>query len=922
MELGGAARVLLVDDQPKNLLALEAILGGMGLDLVRARSGDEALRHVLDGDFAVILMDVQMPDMDGFETAELIRHRDRSSHTPIIFMTALQHTERQVFQGYALGAVDFLSKPIVPTVLRSKVAVFVELHQKTDQVRRQAGELVETQRREHDRELAEERQRWEVERLRAEAAREREAAEELARKAKELARTVAELVHAEEQLRTRAAQQAIVAELGQRALAGTTLDELLDRAVVAVSRNLDVEYGRVMELDPDGATSRFRAGVGWSDGAVDDAAAEEGAGSLAGFTLQSGEPVVVEDLRDEDRFGVDRMLRDHGVIGGLSVAIPGRDRPYGTLGAFSARERTYSQDDIHFVQAVANVLAAAIQRRRDEEELAAVRDELAARLADMTRLHALVARLSNSLELTDVLEEVLAAVTAIQGTDRGVLMLRDPERDAMTTAASVGFTAEELADDGAGPPGPAVTAVIGGGVVVEGAESDPVLAPHLPAARRAGYLAVCITPLLTSGGEPVGTIATYFPRPQRPTEGEARLVELYARQAAESIDNARLYRAIREADRQKGEFLAMLAHELRNPLAPLLHALHMLGSGVGAGPECGPIRDVAERQARHLARLVDDLLDVSRISTGKIELRTGPVDLREAVARAAETARPLVESRRHKLTLSLPEGPLPLVADEARIEQVLANLLNNAAKYTEPGGRIWIEARRDGDDAVVRVRDTGVGIAPELLPRVFDLFAQAERSLDRSQGGLGIGLTLVRRLVELHGGSIVADSPGVGLGSEFVVRLPIRAADPETSAPDEDRPGAVADAADAPPPLHVLVVDDNADAARLLARLLEVNGHHAEVAYDGPTALERAQARPPDVVLLDIGLPGMDGYEVARKLRASVGLDRALLVALTGYGQEEDRRRSREAGMDVHLTKPVDPRTLKELLARPRPVGS
>jgi signal transduction histidine kinase/DNA-binding response OmpR family regulator len=911
--------VLIVDDQASNLLALEAILGDSGLNLVRARSGRDALIRVLDEDFAVILMDVQMPDMDGFEAAELIRGRDRSKHTPIIFLTAFHSNDEQVERGYALGAVDFLAKPIVPTVLRSKVSVFVELFQKTEQVRRQADQLFENQRQEHRRELSEERQRWEVERLREEAAREKKAAEELSRRAEELTLSIAERVRAEEQLRARAAQQAVVAELGRRALAGAELTSLLEEAVAAVVCHLGVEFGVITELDPAGEKLTVRAGVGWWEGSTVEAAELAVESSLSGYTLRTGSAVVVEDLRDERRFVASPLLRDHGVIGGISVVIQGRERPFGTLSVFSDRPRAYAQDDVHYLQSVANVLAAAIQRRRDDEELAAVRDELASQLADMTRLHALGARLSNSLELPAVLEEVLAAVTGLQGTDRGVLMLYDRERGAMRTAAAVGFSADQLDAVEQATPGlranGSVTAVISGSIIVEDVESDPVLAPHLSAALRAGCHAVCSTPLLTCGGELIGSIATYFPRPHRPSDRETRLVELYARQAAEFIDNARLYREIRESDRQKGVFLAMLAHELRNPLAPILNALHVLRTP-DADPEAtAQARDIAERQVRHLARLVDDLLDVSRINTDKVELRRGPIDLREAVARAVEAARPLIEARGHELSVSVPDGPLRLTADEDRLEQILSNLLNNAAKYTEPGGRIALEVAREGDDAVVRVRDTGIGIAPELLPRVFDLFTQADRSLDRSQGGLGIGLTLVRRLVEMHGGSVSVSSAGVGRGSEFVVRLPLAAGD-EAALPTDD--GRVDEPADERPK-RVLVVDDNVDAARILSRLLTAGGHHVDVAHDGQAALEIARERPPDVVLLDIGLPGMDGYEVARRMRAMGDLDRTLLVALTGYGQEEDRRRSRESGFDQHLTKPVDPLAIKQLIARRRP---
>jgi signal transduction histidine kinase/DNA-binding response OmpR family regulator len=928
MEPDGTVKILLVDDQPHNLTALEATLSGPDRALVRARSGEDALRRVLDDDFAVILMDVQMPGMDGFEAAALIRERDRSKHTPIIFLTAFDSSDVQVFKGYSLGAVDFLAKPIIPAVLRSKVAVFVELFQKTEQVRRQADLLVRTQRKEHERELAEQRRRWELERLREEAAREKHAAEVMAAKAEELARTVAQKERAEEQLRNRARQQAGVAELGRRALEGAGLDELFGQAVALVAEDLGVEFARVLELSANGHRLAARSGYGWGEGQPIPAPDGVDPDTFEGRVLGSSEPVVVEDLASEVRFAPALALRRFGVVSALSVAIHGPEGPFGTLGAFSARRRTFAHDDVHFLQSAANVLATAIQRKRVEGELAQTRDELAVQLADMTRLHALGARLSNSLELSTVLEEVLAAVTSLQGSDRGVLMLHDRERDRMTTAASVGFTPEQL--EGAGPPLPRTddadefTAIIGGSIIVEDIRSDPVFAPHLAEALRAGYRALSATPLLSRSGGLIGTIATYFDRPHRPTERESRLVELYARQAAESIDNARLYREIRDADRRKGEFLAMLSHELRNPLAPILNALHYLRSPDSDADDVEQAREIAERQVRHLTRLVDDLLDVSRISSGKIQLRKETMDLHASVARAAEIARPLIDARRHELRIVLPPDPVRLVADSARVEQVLANLLNNAAKYTEPGGHIDLSAERIDKDVVVRVRDDGIGISPELLPRVFELFTQDERALDRSHGGLGIGLTLVKNLVELHGGSVSVSSEGPGRGSEFVVRLPLGSPSANGDAP---RPQAAPEAPeehDVPRSRRVLVVDDNLDGAGMLARLLKGWGHEVALTHDGPSALDVAPDFHPDVVLLDIGLPGMDGYEVARRLREIEPAERATLIALTGYGQGEDRRRSEEAGFHHHLVKPVDPQVLGDMIrtARPRPQPS
>ncbi len=390
---------------------------------------------------------------------------------------------------------------------------------------------------------------------------------------------------------------------------------------------------------------------------------------------------------------------------------------------------------------------------------------------------------------------------------------------------------------------------------------------------------------------------------------------LYARQGAEFIDNARLYREIRESDRRKSEFLAMLGHELRNPLAPMLSALHVMNMPGSGESEIQYAREVADRQVRHLARLVDDLLDVSRINNGKIELRKETVDLRDAVRQAVETSRPLVELRRHSLEVAIPDQIIALCADPARLAQVLANLLNNAAKYTEPGGQIRLTARVEDAMAVIRVRDNGIGIDPLLLPYVFDLFTQADRSLDRSQGGLGIGLTLVRRLVELHGGSVGVHSAGAGQGSEFMVRFPLIETPSEAiSRPDPD-PESGRDSGRRTP-RRVLIVDDNADAARMLARILRAEGHEIELAYDGHSALEALFQHPPDVVLLDIGLPGMDGYEVARRVRQNEHLESIVLIALTGYGQSEDRRRALEVGFDDHMVKPVNPDRLTDLIGR------
>ncbi len=362
--------------------------------------------------------------------------------------------------------------------------------------------------------------------------------------------------------------------------------------------------------------------------------------------------------------------------------------------------------------------------------------------------------------------------------------------------------------------------------------------------------------------------------------------------------------------RRKDEFLAMLSHELRSPLAPIANAVHLLGlQWESESPIQQQARGIIERQLGQLQHLVDDLLEVSRITTGRVQLRREPVVASDIVKGAVETARPLLEQRRHELTVSLPPEPIWLHADAARLEQVLVNLLTNAAKFTEEGGQVWLTAQREGDECVLRVRDTGVGITPALLPRIFDLFTQAERSLDRSQGGLGIGLALVHRLTGLHGGNVEAFS-ALGQGSEFVVRLPVMPNDtPQPTLP------VAAISQPSTRPLRVLVVDDNVDTTLSLSMLLKASGHHVQIAHDGLTAVQAALDHRPDVVLLDIGLPGLNGYEVAKRIRQQPVLQNVVLIAVTGYGQEADRKTSLQLGFDHHLVKPAEFSKLQQLLA-------
>ena len=394
-----------------------------------------------------------------------------------------------------------------------------------------------------------------------------------------------------------------------------------------------------------------------------------------------------------------------------------------------------------------------------------------------------------------------------------------------------------------------------------------------------------------------------------PLLDEAGQLRGFTKVVRDMTERKRAEEALKEADRRKDEFLAMLAHELRNPLSAIHNAAQLARKPDLPADKLDWTREVIANQVKHLTHLVDDLLDVSRITRGKIRLRQEPLDLNVILERAVATARPSIEERRHELTISIGPGPLWVEGDPVRLEQIVVNLLTNAARYTETGGRIDLSACHEGNQQVVRIRDNGIGIGPEMLPRVFDLFEQVDQSLDRSQGGLGIGLTIARRLVELHDGTIEAASDGPCLGSEFTVRLPA------SSPPSEVPPIRQVPSPEAREGFRVLVVDDNLDSAGALAGLLEMSGFDVRSVHEGREAISAARLHRPKAVLLDIGLPGMDGYQVAEHIRGEEGLEDTTIIAITGYGEEQAFLRSREAGFDHHLVKPVDYDTLLDILS-------
>jgi signal transduction histidine kinase len=440
--------------------------------------------------------------------------------------------------------------------------------------------------------------------------------------------------------------------------------------------------------------------------------------------------------------------------------------------------------------------------------------------------------------------------------------------------------------------------------------ADAAAAHGLSAAQRAFYHAMGVTAVLnvptTIDGGVVAGIGAHDTRPHPWTGEEVDLIREVAARTLIASERARAEAALRQADRQKDDFLAMLAHELRNPLASISNASELMARAGAGGARTDALSALLKRQTRQLTRLVDDLLDLSRISRGRITLERAPVEIGELVQQAVETVQSFVQEKGHRLLVTKPDQALYVNGDKIRLVQAISNVIHNAAKYTDRGGEIDLKIFDSAEEVGIEVRDNGAGIPAEILPSLFDLFVQSERTLDRSQGGLGIGLSVVKRLIEMHHGSVRASSGGVGRGSAFTIRLPrVPRPQPQSSAAFPD-PGLA--------PRRILIVDDNVDAADSLAMLLELDGHSVTTVYDAVEALDAAARLKPDMLFLDIGLPAMDGYEVARRLRSGPATSALRLVAVTGYGQKEDRERALASGFDDHLVKPVTPESLATLL--------
>ena len=538
----------------------------------------------------------------------------------------------------------------------------------------------------------------------------------------------------------------------------------------------------------------------------------------------------------------------------------------------------------------------------------------AAQLVAMSRLQELSTRLVQSGDFQPLLREILAAAIDLTGTTKGNIQTYDAESNTLRLYVYQGFGSEfvEYFRTRGAPYGCELAAESRRRVVVSDLHNDQDWrgTPELEVLLADGIRAFQSTPLISRDGRLLGILNTHFTRPRQLSDREVRHLDLLARMAADFIERSESEEARQRADRMKDEFLAMLAHELRNPLAPIQNAVHVLRHSAVSGDTIRFTTDMMHRQVGQLVRLVDDLVDVNRITRGKIELVRETVDLVSVITQAAEAVRPLVQEKRQVLDLRLPDQPTWVHADPARLAQVVGNILSNASKFTAGGGRIQVKVASEGPHHVIRIRDDGIGITSEQLPRIFDLFMQGDTSLERTASGLGIGLTLVKTLVEMHGGSVEASSDGPGKGSEFVVTLPALSSvtRSEVTSTNGSMHGVPARQR------RVLIVDDNEDGATSLARILELSGHSAQTAHDGEEAVNVAERFRPDVVLLDIGLPKLNGYEACRRIREQPWGKEMLMVAITGWGAESYRQRSRDAGFDTHIVKPVNSGELLQIL--------
>jgi PAS domain S-box-containing protein len=678
-----------------------------------------------------------------------------------------------------------------------------------------------------------------------------------------------------------------------------------ERASSQLAAIVDSSDDAIISKSLDGIIQSWNAGAERLFGYTSDEIIGKHITTIIPAELQDEERTIIERIRTGERiehFDTIRLGRNGRRIAVSLTVSPIRDPRGAIIGA-------------------SKIARNITDRQRAHREIHESRHRLASEASALARLSEASTRLWESQNLAAGLDEILKTVMALAGSSKGNIQLLNPGRNTLSIVAHEGFdpgflaTFEHISAEERGAAcGRALNARQP--VVIEDVIADEAYAPFHEVARTAGYRAVVSVPLFGADGSALGAISVHFPEPHRPTEAQMRRLQVYCRQASDFIQRIRLEHtlreresALRDADRRKDEFLALLAHELRNPLAPILYALSALRNPATTTEQKDRSYDIVERQVTHMSKLLDDLLDISRITLGTVALKKKPTSLATAIETSIEAAQPFIDAKRHELTIDLPGHPVVFEADPVRLAQIFSNLLINAAKYTTRGGHIELSATNGDGQVIVSVRDNGIGISAEMMPRIFTLFSQAQPALGRSEEGLGVGLTMVRALVDLHGGTIEARSEGIGRGSEFIVRLPVGQLG---ASPEEPVNGKYM----APSrPLRVLVVDDNRDAADSCAMMLKLSGHQVETTYNGTRALQVGESFRPHVVLLDIGLPDINGYEVARRIRDSAWGAELPLVAVTGWGKEEDRERAYAAGFDHHLTKPVVPEAVESVVS-------
>jgi PAS domain S-box-containing protein len=730
---------------------------------------------------------------------------------------------------------------------------------------------------------------------------------------------------AEEKLAANHAALARLFDLSTRPAESEALQDLLQAVIDTAVDITEAHKGTLQLYDEADESLRIVAHRGFEHPFLEHFAVVHEGPAVCGEALRRRSRVFVEDVHESPIFlGTPTMkvMKTAGVRSVLSTLMVSREgKLLGVIATHWTEPLRPDPERLKMLEIMARQAADILEHRQQEDklrqnqrELLDLRDRLAADLAALTRLHQISTRFLQEGQVTPLLEQFVDVALEVTGADMGNIQFLDPASGELRIAAQRGLTTPFLdffarAGEGFGACGTAMKNAER--VIVEDVTQSAIFVgtPALQVALDAGVRAVQSTPLLTRGGRLVGMISTHYRTPRRPSERHFRLLDLIARQLADLLERSRAEDELREANLRKDQFLAMLGHELRNPLGPILTATHVMK--LMGTDSMKRERDIIERQARHLVRLVDDLLDVSRITQAKVVLKRQPVELWEVVAHAIEAASPLFDQRMQRLSVEVPRHGLWVDVDSARMAQVVSNLLTNAARYTSVGGSIKVGAGSTQGEVVLAVEDDGAGISAEMLPRIFEPFTQGPQAVDRAHGGLGLGLTIVRSLVELHGGSVSARSEGAGKGSVFTIRLPRSLREPVPAQ------GADSSRRKLPMPgMNVLVVDDNEDGAMMLAEALQLSGYNTRVAQDGPMALQVSREFKPEVALLDIGLPVMDGYELARRLRKESGSHNLTLIAVTGYGQDVDRARSREAGFDAHLVKPVDLDALRSLIKR------